>query len=114
LLGWYVAQETDFFLGWRSAMSLPRRNSLAKSLTRVGWDLLSIPYDPSPVVGDTLARKSSLGNGTVFVDFSSVESNALWFEVNVTGINTTTISGAATLNFTFRSPVTNEYLEGGF
>lgn len=99
--------------GWRSSMTLPRRNFLA-NITRVGWDMYSIPYDPTPIVGDTLAKNSSLGNGTVFVDFSAVESNALWFEVNVTGINTTTISGSATLNFTFRSPVSNEYLQGGF
>lgn len=99
--------------GWRSAMSLPRRNFLG-NITRVGWNMFSVPYDISPVVGDQLASNDSLGNGTIFVDYSNVESNALWFEVNVTGINTTAISGDATLNFTFRSPVTNEYLQGGF
>jgi beta-fructofuranosidase len=94
-------------------MSLPRRNYLA-NITRVGWDMVSEPYDMTPVLGDTLATNSSLGNRTVFVDFSSVESNAIYFAVNVTGINTTTISGSATLNFTFRSPVSQEYLQGGF
>jgi beta-fructofuranosidase len=94
-------------------MSLPRRNFLT-NITRVGWDMVSLPYDMSPVVGDTLATNPSLGNGTMFVDFSSVESNALWFEVNATGINTTTVSSSATLNFTFRSPISNEYLQGGF
>jgi beta-fructofuranosidase len=99
--------------GWRSSMSLPRRNYLT-NITRVGWDMVSLPYDISPVLGDVLASNSSLGNGTIFVDYSAVESNALYFAVNVTGINTTTISGSATLNFTFRSPVSNEYLQGGF
>lgn len=68
----------------------------------------------TPVLGDVLATNSSLGNGTLFVDFSSVKSNALYFAVNVTGINATQISGSATMNFTFRSPVSNEYLQGGF
>jgi beta-fructofuranosidase len=94
-------------------MSLPRRNYLA-NITRVGWDLISEPYDLTPVLGDTVASNSSLGNGTIFVDFSSIESNAVYFQVNVTGIDTTTISGSATLNFTFRSPVSQEYLQGGF
>lgn len=94
-------------------MSLPRRSYLA-NITHVGWDMISEPYDMTPVLGDVLASNSSLGNGTVFVDFSAVESNAICFAVNVTGINTTTISGSATLNFTFRSPVSNEYLQGGF
>ncbi|KAE9986614.1 hypothetical protein EG328_005223 [Venturia inaequalis] len=98
---------------WRSSMSLPRRNYLA-NITRVGWDMISEPYDMTPVLGDVLAANSSLGNGTVRVDFSGVKSNALYFAVNVTGINSTLISGSATMNFTFRSPVSNEYLQGGF
>jgi beta-fructofuranosidase len=94
-------------------MSLPRRNYLA-NITRVGWDMVSEPYDLTPILGDTLLTNSSLGNGTAFVDFSTVQSNALYFSVNVTGINTTTISGSATLNFTFSSPLSHEYLQGGF
>lgn len=99
--------------GWRSSMSLPRRNYLA-NITRIGWDMISEPYDMTPVLGNVLAKNSSLGNGTVFVDFEDLESNALYFAVNVTGIDSTTISGSATMNFTFRSPISNEYLQGGF
>lgn len=99
--------------GWRSAMSLPRRNFLVNS-TRIGWDMASTPYNLSPVLGDELASNSSLGNGTLFVDYSTLTSNALHFTVDVRGINTSTISGSATLNFTFSSPVSNEYLQGGF
>jgi len=76
--------------------------------------MVSAPYDISPVLGDKLVSNSSLGNGTIFVDYSAVTSNALYVSVNVSNINTTTISGAATLNFTFSSPVSNEYLQGGF
>ncbi|KAF2428609.1 hypothetical protein EJ08DRAFT_592159 [Tothia fuscella] len=99
--------------GWRSSMSLPRRNFLVNT-TRVGWDMVSTPYDMTPVIGDELASNSSFGNGTLFVDYREVESNALRFQVDVSGINSSTISGSATLNFTIRSPVSNEYLEGGF
>lgn len=94
-------------------MSLPRRNFLANA-TRTGLSMFSAPYDLSPVRGPELASNSSLGNGTLFVDFKTVESNAVYFEVNVTGINATTITGAATLNFTFSSPATQEYLRGGY
>ncbi|KAJ9645824.1 Invertase [Coniosporium tulheliwenetii] len=79
--------------GWRSSMSLPRRNYLANA-TRIGWVLL--------------AANDSLGNGTILVDYSSVYSNALYFEVNVTDIPRANISGSATLNFTFLSLDTGE------
>ncbi|KAM0548827.1 hypothetical protein ACHAPJ_009683 [Fusarium lateritium] len=99
--------------GWRSAMSLPRENYLTKA-KRVGWKLVSLPYDLSPVMGSELASNDSLGNGTIIVDYSKVESNALYWEVNVTGIPDTGISAAATINFTFSNPQTNEAIRGGY
>lgn len=99
--------------GWRSAMSLPRQNYLTK-VPRLGWKLISRPYDLEPVLGETLATNSSLGNGTVVVDYSQVESNAVYFEANVTNIPSTGIPSTATLNFTFSSVQTGEYVSGGF
>lgn len=99
--------------GWRSCMSLPRRNYLT-NITRVGWDMISAPYDLSPVLENQLASNNSLNNGTMLVDYSNIYSNAVYFEVNVTGINATTVSGSATFNYTFYSPVSQEYLSGGF
>ncbi|KAJ4308569.1 Invertase [Fusarium piperis] len=99
--------------GWRSAMSLPRKNYLTKA-KRVGWKLVSQPYDLSPVLGRQLATKDSFGNGTLTVDYSDVESNALYWEVNVTGIPDTGISATASMNFTVMSPVTGEYINGGY
>ena len=99
--------------GWRSSMSLPREVSLVKT-PRLGWKLLSKPYDLSPVIGDELASKDNLGNGTLSVDFSTVESNAVYFEVNATKIPTAGISSFATLNFTFLSPETLESVRGGY
>ncbi|KAI0644288.1 glycosyl hydrolase [Trametes meyenii] len=97
--------------GWRSAMALPRRNFLA-NVTRIGWDLISLPYDLSPVLGDRLAARDDLGNGTLVVDYSGVASNALYFQANLTGA--AGASGAATLNFTFLSPVSGESVSGGY
>jgi beta-fructofuranosidase len=99
--------------GWRSSMSLPRQNFL-KNVTGAGWDMVSIPYDMSPVLGKELAIKSSLQNEELVVDYSSVSSNALYLEVNATNINPTFLGSDATLNFTFRSPISHEYIEGGF
>ncbi|KAI0763833.1 glycosyl hydrolase [Trametes elegans] len=97
--------------GWRSAMSLPRRNFL-RNVTRIGWDLVSLPYDLSPVLGDQLASSADLANSTLTVDYSAVSSNALYFEANVTGASGA--SAGATFNFTLSSPVSGESLRGGY
>ncbi|KAI6782739.1 uncharacterized protein J7T54_000882 [Emericellopsis cladophorae] len=99
--------------GWRSAMSLPRRNYLTKT-KRIGWKLISEPYDLSPVLGRELAANETMGNGSTTVDFSQVESNAVYWEANVTGIPDSGIPGSATLNFTFVSPQSGEFVRGGY
>lgn len=99
--------------GWRSAMSLPRENYLTKT-ERLGWKLVSRPYNLDPVLGRTLASNDSLGNGTIAVDYSDVESNALYFEANVSSIPSSNISAMATLNVTFLSPSTGESVTCGF
>ncbi|KAF4337393.1 beta-fructofuranosidase [Fusarium beomiforme] len=99
--------------GWRSAMSLPRENYLTKA-KRVGWKLVSKPYDLSPVLGRELASNSSFGNGTLIVDYSDVESNAVYWEVNVTGIPDSGIPATSSMNWTFSSPITNENIKSGY
>jgi len=99
--------------GWRSAMSLPRKNYLTKA-KRIGWKLVSEPYDLSPVLGRVLAANETMGNGSTTVDFSQVESNAVYWEANVTGIPESGIPASATLNFTFVSPQTGEFVRGGY
>jgi beta-fructofuranosidase len=99
--------------GWRSAMSLPRENYLTKA-KRVGWKLVSKPYDLSPVLGRELASNSSFGNGTLIVDYSDVESNAVYWEVNVTGIPDSGIPSTSSMNWTFSSPITNEAIKSGY
>ncbi|KAG8676458.1 Invertase [Fusarium poae] len=99
--------------GWRSAMSLPRENYLTKA-KRVGWKLVSKPYDLSTVIGRELASNDSFGNSTLTVDYSDVESNAIYWEVNVTGIPDTGVASTASMNFTFLSPVSGESIKAGY
>ena len=80
-------------------MSLPRRNYLT-NITRLGWDLVSLPYDLSPVVGPSLLS-SSEANSTADVDFTNVTSNAVWFSLNVTLPDNANISADASINITF-------------
>ncbi|KAG5956726.1 hypothetical protein E4U57_002316 [Claviceps arundinis] len=96
--------------GWRSEAGLPRRNYLTKDVA--DWKLVSIPYDLSPVMGETLLEKS-LVNETATVDFSKVESNAVYWEANVTGIPESGVPATAMLNFTFANPASGDYIRGG-
>lgn len=100
--------------GWRSAMSLPRRNYLT-NITRLGWTLVSEPYDLTPVVGKELGSNDSLVNASLVVDYSEVASNAIYFEANVTGLPAVAnISSTASLNFSALSPVSGESVSGGY
>lgn len=99
--------------GWRSPMSVPRKTHLTRA-KRVGWKLVNQVYDLSPVRGESLLDKKDHGNGSLVVDFSDVESNAVYWEANITGIPSSGVSGMATLNFTFASPVSGENLKGGY
>ncbi|KAK8229167.1 glycosyl hydrolase [Phyllosticta capitalensis] len=104
--------------GWRSVMSLPRVNYLT-NITRLGWDMVSLPYDVSPILGDELtassADASSLVNKSLALDFSTVESNALYFNASVRGLPPVkNISSTAWFNFTLLSPVSGESLSGGY
>ncbi|OSD00128.1 glycoside hydrolase family 32 protein [Trametes coccinea BRFM310] len=109
---WQYAQNVPTAAeGWRSSMSVPRRNLLTDTAP-TGWDLVSLPYDLSPVLGDQLAARDNLGNGVLDVNYSTVASNALYFEANVTGL--TGVSSAATINFTFSNPESGESIRGGY
>ncbi|PHH79439.1 hypothetical protein CDD80_4783 [Ophiocordyceps camponoti-rufipedis] len=94
--------------GWRSAMSLPRRTALT-SVPRLGWKLVSQPYDLSPVLGSDLVTQTGLANRVLDVDFANVASNALYWEANVTGV-----SADAILNVSFTSSRSGERLSSGY
>lgn len=112
---WQYAQTvpTGNTEGWRSAMSLPRRNYLTNA-TRIGWVMANELVDPTPVLDAPLNTTRFEGNGSVVVDYSSVDSGALYIEANVTGLNASTLTGASTLNISFASPVSGEVLRSGY
>lgn len=112
---WQYTQQvpTGNLEGWRSAMTLPRANYLTKA-PRIGWVVANELVDPSPILDTPLNTTTFEGNGSVEVDFSSVASNALYIEANVTGLNSSTLSGSSTLNMTFTSPSSEETLRSGY
>ena len=97
--------------GWRSSMSTARSVSV-REVNLIGWTQITRPYDLTPIVGQTLAEKT-LGNGSFAVDFSNTYSQALWLSVNVTDLPPTANITGGTLNFTFTSPISGEYLRSG-
>ncbi|KAK6850549.1 beta-fructofuranosidase [Apiospora arundinis] len=111
---WQYTQQvpTGNLEGWRSAMTLPRVNYLTKA-PRIGWTMVDEIYDPKPILGESL-KTETMGNGRVTVDYSEVESNALYIEANVTGINVAKLTSFSTVNLTFKSPASDESLRSGF
>ncbi|KAJ4397818.1 Invertase [Gnomoniopsis smithogilvyi] len=112
---WQYAQTvpTGNLEGWRSSMTLPRKNYLTNA-TRIGWVMAEELIDISPVLDTPLNTTSFEGNGSLAVDYSSVYSGALYIEANVTGLNASTISSSSTLNMSFTSPSSGETLRTGF
>ncbi|KAG6177419.1 hypothetical protein E4U36_007312 [Claviceps purpurea] len=96
---------------WRSTTALPRRTYITKDA--VDWKLVSAPYDLSPVMGETLLEESAV-NETTTVDFCEIESNAVYWEVNVTGVPKIGIPKTALLKFTFENPESGDYIRGGY
>lgn len=98
---------------WRGAMSLPRKNYLTK-VERIGWKMVSEPYDMSPILGKALASNESLGNSELSVDFSDVASNAIYFEANLTSSDHDGGLSEGVLKFNFTSPQSGESVYGGY
>jgi beta-fructofuranosidase len=78
--------------GFRSSMSVARGHFL-KNLPRQGLTMVQYPVNVKAVIESELASNSSLGNGTVLVDYSQVESGALYFEANITGLTSDSLAG---------------------
>lgn len=111
---WQYAQDvpTDAE-GWRSAMTLPRRNYLT-NVTRAGWVMVDELVDISPVLDTVLESKEWDGNASFAVDYSGVGSNAVYIDVNVTGLDASQISSSSLLSLSFSSPLSGEAVRSGF
>ncbi|KAI0418342.1 glycosyl hydrolase [Xylaria grammica] len=113
---WQYTQKvpTGNLEGWRSAMTAPRVNYITEA-PRIGLVMVDEIYDISPILDSQLKTSTcGGGDGTVALDYSSVESGALYIEVNVTNINTTLLTDYSTLNISFASPASGEMLQSGF
>ncbi|KAH7118714.1 invertase precursor [Dendryphion nanum] len=97
--------------GFRSVMSVAREHWITER-PRAGLTLMSYPHNISTIIDTELASNSSLGNGTIFLDYSTVESRALYWEANITGL-TDSSSLDGSIIFTFSSSSTGEHLSGG-
>lgn len=95
---------------FRSAMTVPRSHVIANVSAR-GYDLISEVHNISAVIDSELAYNSSLGNGTILTSFADVESGAIYFETNITGLEMGAARGTA--NFTLSSSMSGEFIRGG-
>ncbi|KAK2612400.1 Invertase [Conoideocrella luteorostrata] len=99
---------------WQGTMTLPRQHFVTKT-TDIGWKLVSKPYNLQHVMGETVSFQQNLNNRILAIDFSNVDSNAVYWEVNVTGVpERDKISTPMSLNFTFLNPNTAEYVRAGY
>lgn len=98
--------------GWRSVMSVARKTYLA-NVTRTGYTLINKPYDLAPIYAEELGNSTNLGNDSITIDYSSLESGAIYFQANVTNLPNTSLA-QGTLNFTFSCSYTKESVSGGF
>ncbi|KAF2971345.1 hypothetical protein GQX73_g2200 [Xylaria multiplex] len=112
---WQYTQKvpTGNLEGWRSTTTAPRVNYITEA-PRIGLVMVDEIYDLSPILDNKLKETTCDGVGTVALDYSSVESGALYIEVNVTNINTTLLTEYSTLNISFASPASGDILQSGF
>lgn len=98
---------------FRSVMSLPRQNVFANT-TRQPYQLVSIPYDLSPLYTTTSSlANTTTANSSLLYDYgTTVPSGALYLSMNISHIPAANTTGTA--NFTFLSSVTGESIRGGF
>ncbi|WRT63773.1 uncharacterized protein IL334_000698 [Kwoniella shivajii] len=95
--------------GWRSAMTLPRKNSLVDTGIR-GWEMVQEIYDVSPILSQQLSFTQNLANTSTEASFN----NGLYFDMNITFPEKVTFSSYASMNFTFSTNSTGESVKGGY
>lgn len=97
--------------GFRSAMTVAHAHHFVE-LPRSGLALVTYPHNISAAFESQLASNSSVGNGVLPIDYSDLESGALYWEVNMTGLtDSKSLFGA--VNCTFSSSLTGESVTVG-
>lgn len=95
--------------GWRTVMTTLREISL-QQLPSSNWTLVSRPHNIRSQLSKQLLDIPAVGNSGVTVDYSSIQSGAIWFEANITGPLSDVINGA--INFDFTSSKSGESITG--
>lgn len=110
---WQYSQvvPTGELEGFRSYMSLPRVNYLT-NVTRLGITMVSKPFDLTPIIEEELAATDALQNSSLFYNYGTEGSGAVYFQINATNLPPANTTGTA--NFTFQSSVSGESVRGGF
>ncbi|OJJ78815.1 uncharacterized protein ASPGLDRAFT_40424 [Aspergillus glaucus CBS 516.65] len=112
-IGWasnwdYTEEVPSAREGWRSAATVPREHTLTK--IDGAWRVTQTPFQGlSSVKGNKLEEKT-FSDGDISVDFSSVESNAVYFDVAINNLPSADATGELTFNFT--SSASGDYLDG--
>lgn len=99
--------------GWRSAMSLPRLHYLTYSSKYKSYEVVSAPYDLSPVLDRSLVKSENLGNGSLVagIGTDTVSSNAIY--INITIKNASSLSKSGSVNVTLLASNTGESITLG-
>jgi beta-fructofuranosidase len=104
-LAYYASEPTAEVEGWRGALNGARTHYLA-NITSQGWDLITEPYDISPMQERLLFSETRLEDGGLVLDYSSISSGALAFYLNVT--TTASSLSNASIELDFQSSSTGE------
>ncbi|KAL3426452.1 beta-fructofuranosidase [Phlyctema vagabunda] len=99
--------------GWMSAMSVARTHYLA-NVSSTGWDLITEPYNFSPLIESTVASESKLGNGGLVIDYSTVASGTVQFSLNITAPSYSSPLANATVLLDFTASDTGEVVSLSF
>lgn len=94
--------------GWRSAMTLPRKNYFT-NITAAGWDLVQEVYDLSPVLGDQLDTQQLVNKSS-----TATITEAAYIDVNFTIPDDASFAEYASLNFTVSTNSSGETVKGGY
>lgn len=107
---WDYTEEvpTGYLEGWRGSDTTPRVNTLVKAGGK--WTVTSNPFMNLSSVLDRQLASKTIRSGKTSVDFSSVQSNAIYFNVEVEGISAFHATGKVGFNIT--SSQSGEYLDG--
>lgn len=112
-IGWasnwdYTEEVPTNHEGWRSATALPREHTLTK--VDGAWTVTQTLFQSLSSVKDQKLEDKTINTGDAAIDFSNVESNALYFDLAIKNLPS---QPKGEVSFNFTSSNSGEYLDGG-